>query len=59
MNIFELYKTVDLNKVDFEKISMKFHFRNPLIGKTSSIIFAAKDRIFELNYETEVTTTIW
>ena len=37
---------------------MNFHFKNPLIGKPDSIIFAGMDKIFELNYLNETTKTI-
>ncbi len=52
---FELKKNVQLKEIPvFEKVCMNFHFKKSDKGSPQdTIIFAKKDQIFELNYETE------
>ena len=57
-NKFEFVKNILLaDKKEFEQISMQFYFKN-YTDDPKSIIFAKKDRIIELNLETEVSSTI-
>jgi hypothetical protein len=43
----------------FNKVVMQFYFKNPSgSSPPDSLIFAKKDIIFELNFETEAVTPI-
>ena len=57
MDTFELANRHELRAIegiDFTYTSMQFHFRNkkPNGYDPSTLIFAKKDKIYELNYET-------
>lgn len=49
-------KELDIRKIftDFRKASLSFFFKHPVKGtKIDRLIFCEKDRIFEVNFETE------
>lgn len=44
----------------FTKVCMQYMFKNPLPGETiNSIIFAKKESIFEINFDTEEIVTLY
>lgn len=57
---WELHKRIVVKDIPiFNKVVMQFYFKNPAAGAMpDSLIFAKKDMIFELNFETEAITTI-
>ena len=57
---FELYKRIIVKDIPlFIKVVMQYYFKNAVGGgPPDSLIFAKKDIVFELNFETEAITTI-
>lgn len=57
---YQIFKRVCLHEnQDFQGISMKFIFKNQDGLFRDTCIFANKDRVFELNFETEKLTTFY
>ena len=46
------YKEVCIHYDDYKDISMKFIFKDRLGVERDTVIFANKERVFELNFET-------
>jgi hypothetical protein len=57
---WELYKRIVVKDIPlFNKVVMQFYFKKTAPGyEPNSLIFAKKDIIFELNFETEAITTV-
>ena len=56
---WELYKRIIVKDIPlFNKVVMQFYFKESNGNDPDALIFAKKDIIFEMNFETEVITTI-
>ena len=58
---YELHKRIVVKDIPvFNKVCMQYHFKNPLADEDyTTLIFAKKDIIFELNFITEATKEIY